>query len=183
MIVTGLVGGLVVSSYKWGFFAFGCAALIYIWWVLLGPARTSSLALGPEFHKEYITSAAILSFLWLLYPIAWGLADGANRISPDSEMVFYGVLDVLAKPVFCLWHLWSVAKLDYTKLQLQSGKFSETATNVAAFDAEKRFAGNGIQAGTAAPKTGMFGRNKASPAVGDAPAQPRMSEATQVAHE
>lgn len=31
-------------------------------------------------------SAVYLSFLWALYPIAWGLADGANVISPDSEM-------------------------------------------------------------------------------------------------
>lgn len=32
-----------------------------------------------------------------------GLADGGNYITPDSEMIFYGVLDVLAKPVFLLF--------------------------------------------------------------------------------
>lgn len=35
-----------------------------------------------------------------LYPIAWGLCEGGNVISSDSEAVFYGLLDVLAKPVY-----------------------------------------------------------------------------------
>ena len=39
-------------------------------------------------------------FLWFLYPIAWGLSEGGNVIHPDSEAIFYGVLDILAKPVW-----------------------------------------------------------------------------------
>jgi len=58
---------------------------------------------------------------------AWGLADGGNVISPDSEMIFYGILDVLAKPVFTLFHLYSLSKLDLTVLQLSSGKFTTSA--------------------------------------------------------
>lgn len=30
MIITGLIGALVVSSYKWGFFTFGCAAMLFV---------------------------------------------------------------------------------------------------------------------------------------------------------
>lgn len=30
MIVTGLVGSLVVSSYKWGYWLFGTVALFYV---------------------------------------------------------------------------------------------------------------------------------------------------------
>ena len=52
MIVTGLVGGLVVSSYKWGYFAFGCAALVYIWFILLWPAMRSVTLLGPGKSNE-----------------------------------------------------------------------------------------------------------------------------------
>lgn len=130
MIITGLVGALVASTYKWGYFAFGCAALIYIWVILLGPALKSSAALGPEFKKAYMSSAIYLSFIWALYPIAWGLADGANVISPDGEMVFYGVLDLLAKPVFTAYHVFMISRLDYTKMQLQSGKFSEGAAMI-----------------------------------------------------
>ena len=30
-VVCGLVGALVASTYKWGFFVLGCIALFYIW--------------------------------------------------------------------------------------------------------------------------------------------------------
>ncbi|KAJ9115426.1 hypothetical protein QFC22_005183 [Naganishia vaughanmartiniae] len=113
-----------------GVFLQGCAALIYIWVILLGPALKSSAALGPDFRNAYLRSAAYLSFIWALYPIAWGLADGANVISPDAEMIFYGILDLLAKPVFTLWHVYQISRLDYTKMQLQSGKFSEGAAMI-----------------------------------------------------
>jgi len=128
MIVVGLIGALVSSSYKWGFFAFGVAALVYIWAILLGPALRSSAALGPEYSRSYLTSTIVLSTIWALYPICWGLADGGNVITPDGEMIFYGILDILAKPVFTYMHVFLISRLDYTALQLQSGKFSEGAS-------------------------------------------------------
>ena len=42
-------------------------------------------------------------------------------------MIFYGILDVLAKPVFTVFHLYSLSKLDLTVLQLSSGKFTTSA--------------------------------------------------------
>ena len=137
MIITGLVGALVESTYKWGFYTFGCVSLVYIWWVLFAPARQSAGVIGPAYKKTFTISAAFLSFIWLLYPIAWGLADGGNVISPDSEMVFYGILDVIAKPVYTLFHLFMVSKLDLTALQLYSGKFTSTAVIGKGYDVEK----------------------------------------------
>lgn len=125
MIVTGLVGALVSSQYKWGLYSIGCAAMFYVFWQLYFPGRQASKALGSELSKTYLVGAGILSFLWFLYPIAWGLADGGNVISPDGEMVFYGILDLLAKPVFAIIHLWSLRNIDYSALQLASGKYSE----------------------------------------------------------
>ncbi|GAA5924262.1 opsin family protein [Sporobolomyces koalae] len=127
MIVTGLIGALVPSVYKWGFFAFGCAALVVIWYMLLGPGRASAARLGSDFSKAYMTSTIILSVLWLLYPIAWGVADGGNVITPTSEMVFYGVLDLFAKPVYCFIHVFAVSRLDYNRLGFTSGKYSDGA--------------------------------------------------------
>lgn len=34
VVVTGLVGALVRSSYKWGYFVFGILALYYVWLVV-----------------------------------------------------------------------------------------------------------------------------------------------------
>ena len=37
MIVTGLVGSLVQSQYKWGFFVFGCVAMFMVLSVAYSP--------------------------------------------------------------------------------------------------------------------------------------------------
>lgn len=92
-VLSGLVDALVASSYKWGFFAVGYAVFFYIWFGLFGLARVSSLALGREYRRTFITLADYLSFLQMLYLISWGLSEGGSRISPDDEMVFYGILD------------------------------------------------------------------------------------------
>ncbi|KZO93128.1 hypothetical protein CALVIDRAFT_566839 [Calocera viscosa TUFC12733] len=76
-----------------------------VWYILLGPARTTTLL-------------SILSFLWLLHPIAWGLSDGGNVIHPDSEMVFYSILDILAKPVFIFIHIASLRGVDMSRFGL-----------------------------------------------------------------
>lgn len=136
MIITGLIGALVVSAYKWGYFAFGCAALFWVYYVLFGPALKAAKDSGDnDIYRGYVSGAAILSFLWFLYPIAWGLCDGGNAIHPDSEMVFYGVLDLLAKPVFTIWHLYSLSKVPYEKFGFSGGKasiFTEPAAHLAA---------------------------------------------------
>ena len=37
----------------------------------------------------------------------WGIADGARKLSVDGEIIAYAVLDVLAKPVFGFWLLFT----------------------------------------------------------------------------
>lgn len=124
MIETGLIGALVESQYKWGFFVFGCVAMFLVFYDLIIIGWSSAKKLDASLGRTYITGTGILLILWTLYPVAWGLADGSNTISPDGEMIFYGVLDLLAKPVFAIVHLWGLRKLDYDVLGLQSGKRS-----------------------------------------------------------
>ncbi|CDZ98620.1 Rhodopsin, retinal binding site [Phaffia rhodozyma] len=125
MIIGGLVGALITSRYKFGYFVGACFAMFYVFYILLWEGRVSAKRLSPGVGKSYTTSASILVFLWTLYPVAWILADGINYIATDSEMVFYGILDVLAKPVFCLFHLYQLRSEDLTVLHLQSGKVSD----------------------------------------------------------
>ncbi|KAF2877042.1 hypothetical protein BDV95DRAFT_481532 [Massariosphaeria phaeospora] len=119
MIVTGLVGALVTSRYKWGFFAFGCAALTYIIYQLVWSARRHAAPLGADIRKCFFLCGTLTAFLWLLYPIAWGLSEGGNVIAPDSEAVFYGILDFLAKPVFGALLIWGHRGIDPARLGLQ----------------------------------------------------------------
>jgi len=178
MIITGLVGALVRSSYKWGFFVFGCFALFYVWYGLFFSAPRSANAIGADVRTAYTRGAFFLAFIWALYPIAWGLSDGGNVISPTSEMIFYGILDILAKPVFCYIHIFSLSKLEYGRFGLTSGKFSEgNYAGTGAGYSEKRGLVGGNNAGmTGGNTTGhALGRPSAAGTVGTAETAPTVA--------
>lgn len=118
MIITGLVGALVRSSYKWGYFVFGMFALFWVIWVLAFEARLHAGHIGADVGRVFLICGTLTSVLWFLYPIAWGLAEGGNVISSDSEAIFYGILDVLAKPVFGALLLWGHRNIDPARLGL-----------------------------------------------------------------
>lgn len=118
MIVTGLVGALVRSSYKWGFFAFGCAAMIAVAYTVLVTGRMHARPLGSDVNRLYLTATGILALTWVLYPIAWGLSEGGNVISPDSEAIFYGILDLISKVVFGVVLLLGHARIEPARLGL-----------------------------------------------------------------
>ncbi|KAM3087670.1 hypothetical protein ACMFMG_001746 [Clarireedia jacksonii] len=118
MIITGLVGALVVSRYKWGYFAFGCAALFFIAYNVVLVGRKHAAALGRDVSRTYLICASWTIFLWFLYPIAWGVSEGGNVIAPDSEAIFYGILDILAKPVFGALLIWGHRNIDPATLGL-----------------------------------------------------------------
>jgi hypothetical protein len=104
MIITGLVGALVSSQYKWAYFVFAMLSLFFIFYnvTVVGQAHTKRLKSSNETNigTTYRWAATWTMGLWFLYPIAWGLSEGGNVIPPESEAIFYSVLDVLAKPGF-----------------------------------------------------------------------------------
>ena len=116
MVVTGLVGALVKSSYKWGFFIFGFAAFLFVAWTVVFEGRSHAKGLGQDISKVYTICGVWTISLWFLYPIAWGLCEGGNVISSDSEAVFYGILDILAKPGFGALLIWGHRNIDITRL-------------------------------------------------------------------
>lgn len=125
MIVTGLVGALVRTSYKWGYFAFGCFALCYILYQLAWEARLHANAMGKEVGKTFLYCGSLTAVLWTLYPIAWGVCEGGNIIAPDSEAAFYGVLDLFAKPVFGALLIWGHRNIDPSELGLHIHDYDE----------------------------------------------------------
>lgn len=118
MVITGLVGALVASSYKWGYFVFAMVALIGIAYNVVFVARQHANRLGPQVSKTFLFCGVWTIFLWFIYPIAWGVSEGGNVIAPDSEAVFYGVLDILAKPVFGAMLLFGHRNIDPAVLGL-----------------------------------------------------------------
>ncbi|ODV70851.1 opsin family protein [Cyberlindnera jadinii NRRL Y-1542] len=90
-----LFGSLVKSTYKWGYFTFAVASTFATAINLFTTSRRSALEVGKDCHFYFTLYASGFVFIWLVYPIAWALADGGNVIQPDSDAVFYGVLDVI----------------------------------------------------------------------------------------
>jgi bacteriorhodopsin len=105
MVITGLLGGLISSSYKWGFFAFGCLAYVGILLELLGPVRAAATRVSSETGSLFDQLAYWTLGLWTAYPVVWGLAEGAHIISLQTEIVLYAILDVSAKAIFGFWLL------------------------------------------------------------------------------
>ncbi|KAJ3478299.1 hypothetical protein NLI96_g9855 [Meripilus lineatus] len=144
LVVMGLVGSLVQSTYKWGFFTFGIAALFYIWYVLLWHAPHTTFAAGGVLRSGYIRSASYLSFMLITYPIAWACSEGGNVITPTSEMIWYGILDIFAGPVFLFLFLWNLRSVDYSAFGLQSGKYTDQGEGAATTSQRQKAAEAGV---------------------------------------
>jgi bacteriorhodopsin len=81
MIITGLVGALVVSEYKWGYFAFGCFALVYIVYQLVWEARLHARAYGRDIERAFTICGSMTAFLCKLHNTL--LLDSANTSHRD----------------------------------------------------------------------------------------------------
>lgn len=76
-------------------------------------------------RTSYLGGSRFVSFVLLLYPVAWGCAEGGNVISPTKEVVWYGILDLLLGLVFVFYFVWSLRNVDYARFGLHSGKFTD----------------------------------------------------------
>ncbi|KAH9926169.1 heat shock protein 30 [Fomitopsis serialis] len=132
VVISGLVGALVHSTYKWGYFSFGCAALIYVWYSLLIHGTRTAFPGGGVLRTGYLRSASFLSFMLITYPICWACSEGGNVISNSSEMIWYGILDIIAGPVFLFFYLWHLMDVDYATFGFASGKYTDTEPAAAA---------------------------------------------------
>ncbi|KAI1816366.1 hypothetical protein GGS20DRAFT_583603 [Poronia punctata] len=106
MVLTGMFAAFSHDEGQgWGWYAFACIAFLNIIYQLGYKGR---YAVATKDNKTRTFFGAISLFtlvLWTLYPIIWGVADGARIINVDGEIIAYAVLDLLAKPVFGLWLL------------------------------------------------------------------------------
>lgn len=152
MVVTGLVGSLVSSSYKWGYFVFATVALVFIAWNVVFVARMHAAAIGPNVSRVFLICGIWTISLWFIYPIAWGLCEGGNVISPDSEAVFYGVLDILTKPVFGAMLIFGHRNIDPATLGLHIRDYDDDTNTNEKHDLSNSTATNtGVTNGAANP--------------------------------
>ncbi|TLD18414.1 hypothetical protein PspLS_10201 [Pyricularia sp. CBS 133598] len=111
-----LVGALTQTTYKWGYFTFAMMAEWFVFYQLLIPGRKYASAIGGSVGSTYLTASLLVVVCWFFYPISWGLSEGGNVIHPDSEAIFYGILDILSRPAVGLVLLFGHRNTDFASL-------------------------------------------------------------------
>lgn len=64
----------------------------------------------------------------LTHHSVWGIADGSRNMTVDHEIIAYAVLDILAKPIFGAWLLFTHASIPEINFEL-GGFWSEGLGN------------------------------------------------------
>lgn len=119
MILTGLFAAYGHNRVqKWGYYAIACAAYLVIIYVLATSGRRNAAARDSKTSTFYNSIALFTLVIWTAYPIVWGLGDGARHLSVDAEIIAYAILDVLAKPVFGTWLLFTHDRLPASHVPL-----------------------------------------------------------------
>ena len=101
MILTGFAAGASPTSSpeKWIWFLVSCGAFLAVYWVIWGPLRAEAERAGKG--TVYRRDAAILSGLWLLYPVVFLCGtDGLLLVSPALAALGFTLLDLLSKVGF-----------------------------------------------------------------------------------
>jgi bacteriorhodopsin len=103
MIVTGLVAGWTDDpTLKWWFYALSCLSFVAIYGLLWGPFKRLSES-SPDGSK-YVKKAAVLSIVWLAYPVVFIIGQEGLRLwSPLYDAIFFTCLDLIAKVLYGLW--------------------------------------------------------------------------------
>ncbi|KAI9047339.1 hypothetical protein LZ554_008786 [Drepanopeziza brunnea f. sp. 'monogermtubi'] len=111
MVLLGLFAAFGKSDgQKWGYYAMACIAYLVVVYQLVIPGRRAVAAKDGKTAQLFASIGAFTLILWTLYPVVWGIGDGARKWSVDAEIVAYAILDVLAKPVFGFWLLFAHGK-------------------------------------------------------------------------
>lgn len=129
-VISYLVGAHTRSNYKWGFFVFGTIAFV---WLAFNTFFRGLRASDRVFIKrDYTILAGWVNFLWLMYPIAWAVSDGGNRIGVVAHFIWFGILDILLIPGTGFVLLALSRRWDYSTLGLrftQHGRISKENHN------------------------------------------------------
>ncbi|KAM5435020.1 hypothetical protein McanCB21832_003616 [Microsporum canis] len=107
VMMTGLGGALVPNTYKWAYFVYGFFACTALGWTMLKAGYSHVRSYMPSLKKAYLAFGAFLSAVWLMHGACWGLGEAGNYISPASEAVFYGILDICGGPLCCVFLMWA----------------------------------------------------------------------------
>ncbi|TAQ86760.1 hypothetical protein B7494_g4922 [Chlorociboria aeruginascens] len=108
MVLLSLFGALgSTEGQKWGYYAMACIAYLVVVYQFVVSGRRAVLTKDKGTAKLFASIGGFTLIVWTLYPIVWGIGEGARKWSVDAEIIAYAVLDVLAIPVFGFWLLFA----------------------------------------------------------------------------
>ncbi|GES64781.1 family A G protein-coupled receptor-like protein [Aspergillus terreus] len=84
-----------------------CNIFLSLFWVV-------SYLAGPM----WLLLTSWTNLLWIVYPVAWGLTDGGNKICVTGGSIFFGVLDTLMVPVLSAAFLFFSPNWNHRKLSI-----------------------------------------------------------------
>jgi bacteriorhodopsin len=120
MVLTGLFAALSGESKpSWGYYAMGCIAYLVIVYQLAVGGRQTAASKDKKTATFYAAIGGFTLLLWTVYPIIWGVSEGAHIVNVDAEIIGYAVLDVLAKPVFGFWLLFTHDAMSSSSFSLE----------------------------------------------------------------
>ena len=93
----------------------------------------------------------------MAYPVCWGISEGGNVIAPDSEFIFYGILDCLLIPLSSAFFLWSHRNIDPARLGISMRDYDGPLIGygTAPFNEKYRDAVSGAPTATTGPTDGV----------------------------
>ncbi len=102
MIVTGFMfSASEVAWMRWTWFIVSCAAFIGVYYVIWVSLLQANATEHDDTRSTYRRNAAMLSVLWLIYPVIVAVApDGMGLIGDVASVLGIAVLDVAAKVVY-----------------------------------------------------------------------------------
>ena len=112
MILTAFFfGASEVAWIKWTWFLVSCVAFLGVYYVVWVSNMQANALERDDVQANYRREAAILSVLWLIYPIILAVApDGLHWIGDAASVLLIGILDVVSKVVYGLMAVASDTK-------------------------------------------------------------------------
>ncbi len=104
MIVTAFAFGASETFWiKWTWFTISCGAFLAVYYVIWGPFMQANMAERDDVRAAYRRNAAILSVLWLIYPLLLAVTpDGLGTIGEGAGVASIAVLDLVSKVAYGL---------------------------------------------------------------------------------
>lgn len=108
-IIALLIGILIPSTYRWGYWTIGAFIMLVTEGVILQRQVQYLHTRG-----LYLVLLLFTSLIVWAYFIAWAVSEGGNKIQPDSEAIYYGILDLIIFAIYpsilvsmiTLWGQW-----------------------------------------------------------------------------